>query len=89
MVTPSLIADARTTPRQAILAVGATATFIKSQRAGRRSRRLRSTFSNKGISGNRIYDLEERLEKDVLALKPNLVSILIGITTLGAATIPT
>jgi len=37
------------------------------------------TFSNKGISGNRIYDLEERLENDVLALNPNLVSILIGI----------
>ncbi len=36
-------------------------------------------FSNKGISGNRIYDLEERLESDVLALNPTLVSILIGI----------
>ncbi|HEX9996887.1 MAG TPA: SGNH/GDSL hydrolase family protein [Abditibacterium sp.] len=37
------------------------------------------TFSNKGISGNRVYDLESRLESDVLALQPNLVSILIGI----------
>lgn len=37
------------------------------------------TFTNKGISGNRIYDLENRLEEDVLALEPNLVSILIGI----------
>lgn len=37
------------------------------------------TFSNKGISGNRIYDLEKRLESDVVSLKPNLVSILIGI----------
>jgi acyl-CoA thioesterase-1 len=36
-------------------------------------------FTNKGISGNRIYDLESRLETDVLALNPNLVSILIGI----------
>ncbi|PTY03980.1 GDSL family lipase [Verrucomicrobia bacterium LW23] len=35
--------------------------------------------ANKGISGNRIYDLEDRLEADVLALKPTLVSILIGI----------
>lgn len=35
--------------------------------------------TNKGISGNRIYDLESRLEEDVLALKPTLVSILIGI----------
>jgi acyl-CoA thioesterase I len=36
-------------------------------------------FSNKGISGNRVYDLEKRLESDVLPLQPNLVSILIGI----------
>lgn len=36
-------------------------------------------FSNRGISGNRVYDLEKRLNDDVLALQPNLVSILIGI----------
>lgn len=36
-------------------------------------------FSNTGISGNRIYDLEERLEQDVIALRPTLVSILVGI----------
>ena len=37
------------------------------------------TFSNKGISGNRIYDLEARLEEDVLSLEPTVVSFLIGI----------
>jgi acyl-CoA thioesterase-1 len=37
------------------------------------------TFSNKGISGNRIYDLESRLHSDVLSLEPDFVSILIGI----------
>lgn len=37
------------------------------------------TFSNKGISGNRIYDLEDRLERDVLSLNPTVVSILIAI----------
>ena len=36
-------------------------------------------FTNKGISGNRVYDLEARLQEDVLDLQPNLVSILIGI----------
>lgn len=36
-------------------------------------------FTNRGISGNRVYDLEARLENDVLALRPTLVSILIGI----------
>lgn len=40
---------------------------------------LNIRVSNKGISGNRIYDLEERLEKDVLVLKPTVVSFLIGI----------
>jgi acyl-CoA thioesterase I len=34
---------------------------------------------NRGISGNRIYDLEARLEQDLLALQPTVVSILIGI----------
>jgi acyl-CoA thioesterase-1 len=34
---------------------------------------------NKGISGNRIYDLESRLDNDVFSLKPTVVSILIGI----------
>ena len=36
-------------------------------------------FTNKGISGNRIYDLEERLQADVLDEEPDIVSILIGI----------
>lgn len=36
-------------------------------------------FSNCGISGNRVCDLEERLEKDVLRRKPDVVSLLIGI----------
>jgi acyl-CoA thioesterase-1 len=35
--------------------------------------------TNRGVSGNRIYDLESRLEEEVLPLKPTLVSILIGI----------
>jgi len=35
--------------------------------------------SNEGISGNRAADLERRLEADVLANKPTVVSIMIGI----------
>ncbi|MFH1496495.1 MAG: SGNH/GDSL hydrolase family protein [Verrucomicrobiota bacterium] len=34
---------------------------------------------NTGISGNRIYDLETRLEADLLAHKPSVVTFLIGI----------
>ncbi len=36
-------------------------------------------FTNKGISGNRVADLEKRLKKDVLDEEPDIVSILIGI----------
>jgi lysophospholipase L1-like esterase len=37
------------------------------------------TIFNRGISGNRVCDLLGRVEADLLALKPNVVSILIGI----------
>jgi acyl-CoA thioesterase-1 len=36
-------------------------------------------FTNTGISGNRVYDLEKRLQADVLGLEPTVVSILVGI----------
>ena len=34
---------------------------------------------NKGISGNKVYQLAERWDKDCLDLKPDLLSILIGV----------
>jgi lysophospholipase L1-like esterase len=37
------------------------------------------TFYNRGISGNKVYQLAERWQKDCLDLKPNLLSILIGV----------
>ncbi|MHB9134617.1 MAG: SGNH/GDSL hydrolase family protein [Armatimonadota bacterium] len=37
------------------------------------------TFLNRGISGNRVYDLETRWTDDCIALQPDWVSILIGI----------
>ncbi len=36
-------------------------------------------FINRGINGHRITDLEERWESDCLALKPDLLSILVGV----------
>ena len=36
-------------------------------------------FTNTGISGNRVYDLEARLDVDLLAHRPTVVSIMIGI----------
>lgn len=34
---------------------------------------------NRGISGNKVYQLAERWDKDALDLKPNVLSILIGV----------
>ncbi len=40
---------------------------------------LNLTIYNKGYSGNRIYDMEDRFDKDCLDLKPTVITILIGI----------
>lgn len=37
------------------------------------------TFINKGISGNRIVDVYARIKADILNLKPDVMSILIGV----------
>ena len=36
-------------------------------------------FMNRGISGNRINDLYARIKKDIINLKPDVMSILIGV----------
>lgn len=45
--------------------------------AGHPAKRVR--FLNRGISGNRVKDLRARWQADCLDLRPNVVSILIGI----------
>jgi lysophospholipase L1-like esterase len=42
-------------------------------------------FYNRGISGNKITDLQKRWQPDTLALKPDVLSILIGINDTAAA----
>ena len=37
------------------------------------------TIFNKGISGNKVYQLAERWDADCIELKPNILSILIGV----------
>jgi len=37
------------------------------------------TIYNKGISGNKVYQLSERWDADCIELKPNVLSILIGV----------
>lgn len=36
-------------------------------------------FKNKGVSGNRIIDLYSRIETDLLPMKPDILSILVGV----------
>jgi lysophospholipase L1-like esterase len=42
------------------------------------------TFYNRGISGNKVSDLQKRWQADTLDLKPNVLSILIGINDTAA-----
>jgi len=39
----------------------------------------RVRFVNRGIGGNRVVDLYDRWDKDCLALKPDVVSIMVGV----------
>jgi lysophospholipase L1-like esterase len=40
-------------------------------------------FANRGVSGNTVLDLEKRWQKDTLDLKPDVLSILIGVNDSG------
>jgi lysophospholipase L1-like esterase len=40
------------------------------------------TIYNRGISGNKVFQLADRWDKDCIALKPDVVSILIGVNDL-------
>ena len=41
-------------------------------------------FWNRGISGNTLYQMADRWQEDALALKPDVISILIGTNDVGA-----
>jgi len=51
-----------------------TAAMLMEEYAG-----LNLKIYNKGISGNKVYQLAERWDKDCLELKPDVLSILIGV----------
>ena len=44
---------------------------------------MRYEILNRGVSGDRIVDLYARIKKDVINLKPDIVSILVGINDVG------
>lgn len=53
--------------------------FILAAQLGNRFAERNLTFINRGISGNRVPDLQPRWKTDVLDLKPDVLSILVGI----------
>jgi len=57
--------------------------FIIAAKHGAAFPELRLTFINRGISGNTVLDLEKRWQKDTLNLKPDVLSVLIGVNDNG------
>ena len=57
--------------------------FITAARHGAAFPDARLDFSNRGISGNTVLDLAKRWQKDTLDLKPDVLSILIGVNDNG------
>jgi lysophospholipase L1-like esterase len=53
--------------------------FIVAAKQGAAFAEHKLEFSNRGISGNTVLDLEKRWQKDTLDLKPTVLSILIGV----------
>ena len=53
--------------------------FIISAKYGSNYAELNLEFMNRGVSGNKVTDLQTRWQKDTLDLKPDMLSILIGV----------
>lgn len=56
--------------------------YLIAARLGERLAARRPRFINRGISGNRASDLYARWNEDAIALRPDLISILIGVNDL-------
>lgn len=57
--------------------------FIIAAKYGSQYPERKLIFMNRGISGNTVLDLEKRWQKDALDLKPDVLSILIGVNDSG------
>jgi lysophospholipase L1-like esterase len=57
--------------------------FIIAAKYGAVFPELKLDFINRGVSGNTVLDLENRWQKDTLDLKPDVLSILIGVNDSG------
>ena len=57
--------------------------FIIAARHGAAFPERKLDFVNRGVSGNTVLDLDKRWAKDTLALKPDLLSVMIGVNDNG------
>ena len=57
--------------------------FIIAAKYGAALPDLKLDFINRGVSGNTVLDLEKRWQKEALDLKPDVLSILIGVNDSG------
>jgi lysophospholipase L1-like esterase len=57
--------------------------FITAARHGATFPQLKLEFFNRGVSGNTVLDLEKRWQEDALDLKPDLLSVLVGVNDSG------
>lgn len=59
--------------------IGHSYVYILNGVLGSRYPEKRLRFKNRGISGNRIVDLYARIEPDLLAIEPDVLTILVGV----------
>ena len=65
--------------------LGHSYAFLIAARYGAAYPERRLVFLNRGVSGNRVPDLIARWKADTLDLKPDVLSILIGVNDVGSA----
>jgi lysophospholipase L1-like esterase len=58
--------------------------YIIASHLGAKYPELNLNFINRGVSGNRIVDLYARWQEDTINLKPNVISILVGVNDVVA-----
>lgn len=63
--------------------LGHSYVYLIAARLGVEMPEARLDFYNRGVSGNKVADLRNRWQKDAIDMKPDLLSILIGVNDVG------
>jgi len=69
-------------------ALGHGYVFLLAADFGARAPEQRTNFLNRGVSGNTVLDLAKRWPKDTLELKPDVLSVLIGVNDAAKGVTP-